>query len=49
MTPEQQIILQTIGDLWLVCAFVVICWGGYDTYLDFYPEKRKVKSSHRDD
>ena len=35
MTPEQQIILQTLGDLWMCCALSVIVASAIQTYKDF--------------
>ena len=35
MTPEQQIILQTIGDLWMCCAVSVIIAAIIQAYQDY--------------
>ena len=35
MSPTEQIILQTIGDLWMCCAFSVIIACSIQTYKDF--------------
>jgi hypothetical protein len=35
MTPEQQIILQTLGDVWMCLAFSVIVASSIQTYKDW--------------
>lgn len=35
MTPEQQIILQTLGDIWMCLAFSVIVASSIQTYQDW--------------
>ena len=35
VTPEQQIILQTFGDIWMCCAFSVIVASAIQIYKDF--------------
>ena len=40
MTPEQQIILQTIGDLWLCLSASVIIASFIQFYIDFKRSKQ---------
>jgi hypothetical protein len=35
MTPEHQIILQTLGDIWMCCASIVIIASSIQIYKDF--------------